>query len=131
MDRCPGPHYMQGMSIGTCLFTWLRGSRIGADAEGNTYYEERRARPGLRRRRWVMYAGREDASRIPPEWHAWLHYLTSAPLAASERPFWQAPHRANPTGTAESYRPAAADSVAAEYEAWSPQSPAPGAAGQA
>ena len=46
------------MNIGTRLFTWLKGTRVGADAVGNIYYEERRARPGYRTRRWVAYAGR-------------------------------------------------------------------------
>lgn len=123
---------MRGMSIGTRLFTWLRGSRIGADAGGNIYYEERRARLGLRRRRWVIYKGAEDASRVPPEWHAWLHYLTPAPLAESERRPWQEPHRANLTGTPESYRPGGSDYAGGEraqasgdYESWSPEASAP------
>lgn len=127
MDPRPAAFYMRGMSIGTLLFTWLRGSRIGADAEGNVYYEERKARPGLRRRRWVLYKGEEEATRVPPEWHAWLHYITPAPISEAERKSWQAPPRPNLTGTAASYRPAGSDyaggvreRASGDYESWSP-----------
>jgi NADH:ubiquinone oxidoreductase subunit len=30
----------------------FRGRQVGCDADGNIYYEGRRGRPGLRRRRW-------------------------------------------------------------------------------
>jgi NADH:ubiquinone oxidoreductase subunit len=109
---------------GLILFTLRHGRAIGTDATGNRYFEERRGRAGRRVRRWVVYAGVVDASKVPPEWHAWLHYLTDAPLPASERKPWQKPHQANLTGTAAGYRPAGHDyqggSVQGGYEAWSP-----------
>ena len=41
---------------------------------------------GRRRRRWVLYRrGPVEASRVPPEWHAWLHYTTEAPLHEKAR----------------------------------------------
>jgi NADH:ubiquinone oxidoreductase subunit len=73
------------MNFGTWLFTMLKGRRAGADAYGNTYYTERRPRAGLRVRRWVTYAGPAEASRVPPEWHAWLHYTTDAPVVEQPR----------------------------------------------
>jgi NADH:ubiquinone oxidoreductase subunit len=117
------------MSIGTRLFTYFRGHAVGTDAEGNRYYEERKPRGGgLRQRRWVMFEGPEEATAIPPEWHAWLHYTTDAPLAESTRRPWQKPHLSNRTGTALSYRPPGHDylgghraSATADYEAWSPE----------
>ena len=51
------------MNLGTWLFTLLKGRRVGADAVGNIYYEERRPRAGYRSRRWVVYAGAPEASR--------------------------------------------------------------------
>jgi NADH:ubiquinone oxidoreductase subunit len=57
---------MVAMNFGTWLFTLLRGRLIGRDGFGNRYYEERRARRGLRRRRWVAYAGVPEASMVPP-----------------------------------------------------------------
>ena len=42
---------------------------------------------------------------MPPEWHAWLHYTTDAPIVETQRRPWQKPHLPNPTGTPLSYRP--------------------------
>ena len=100
------------MSIGTLLFTWLHGTRVGRDATGNVYYQERQQPAGARRRRWVMYRrGPAEASRVPPEWHAWLHYTTDAPLPVEVRRAWEKPHQPNRTGTALGYRPAGHDYV--------------------
>ena len=114
------------MNIGTWLFTALKGKRVGTDAAANVYYEERKQRPGHRRRRWVDYKGPPEASAVPPEWHAWLHYTTDAPLAEAKRP-WQKPHQPNLTGTAQSYRPPGHDyaggqraRATGDYEAWTP-----------
>ena len=75
------------MNVGTWLFTLLKGRRVGADAYGNVYYEERAAaRRVTALRRWVVYAGAPEASQVPPEWHAWLHYTTDAPLAEQTAP---------------------------------------------
>ena len=95
------------MTIGTRLFTWLRGEPVGSDDQGNRYYQERKPVPGRRRRRWVMYNGEAEASRVPPEWHIWLHYTTDTPPTVSKpiaQP-WQKPHLPNLTGTAQAYRP--------------------------
>ncbi|CAH2604711.1 NADH:ubiquinone oxidoreductase 17.2 kD subunit [Rhodovastum atsumiense] len=116
------------MTIGTRIFTLLKGRQVGTDASGNVYYEERRVRTGRRTRRWVLYRGGPvDASRVPPEWHAWLHYTTDAPLPVQNRRPWQKPHLANLTGTAGSYRPAGHDYMGGQraratgdYEAWTP-----------
>lgn len=123
----------KGRSLGLCglfrnpglyLLTLFRGKFVGRDAQGNQYFE----RPGARGRirRWVVYAGAAEASKVPPEWHAWLHHITDAPLSAPARP-WQRPHRANPTGTVAGYRPPGHEymggqraKVSADYEAWAP-----------
>ncbi len=117
------------MSIGTRLFTFLHGALVGTDADGNRYYAERKLRGhGLRQRRWVMFNGPEDATAIPPEWHAWIHYTTDSPLPDTGRKTWQKPHLPNRTGTALSYRPPGHDyqgghraAATGDYEAWSPE----------
>jgi NADH:ubiquinone oxidoreductase subunit len=117
------------MSIGTRLFTFLHGVPVGHDAAGNRYYQERKPRArGLRQRRWVMFAGPREATDIPPEWHAWMHYTTDAPLPDAERRVWQKPHRRNLTGTALGYRPPGHDyqgghraAATGDYEAWTPE----------
>ena len=56
-------------TIGTMLFTKRKGVKVGEDNQGNIYYREKDGD-----KRWVIYKGEVEASRIPPEWHAWLHY---------------------------------------------------------
>jgi NADH:ubiquinone oxidoreductase subunit len=124
------------MNLGTRLFTLLRGRSVGTDAAGNVYYEERRPRADRRTRRWVAYAGPPEGSDVPPEWHAWLHYTTDAPLPAAGRRPWQRPYVPNMTGTAAGYRPPGHDyqgghraAATGDYESWAPPSatPSPGA----
>jgi NADH:ubiquinone oxidoreductase subunit len=117
------------MNIGTWLFTMLKGARVGADGTGNVYYQERNPRSPTRTRRWVIYKGVPDASAVPPEWHAWLHHTTDAPISDSDRKPWQKPHMPNATGTAASYRPPGHDyeggqraRATGDYEAWTPGS---------
>jgi len=40
------------MTLGTWLFTKMRGERVGTDAEGNLYYQDKRLIAGRRRKRW-------------------------------------------------------------------------------
>ena len=117
------------MNIGTRIFTLLNGRRVGQDAIGNIYYEDRRPREGAPRRRWVDYKGEPEASSVPPEWHAWLHYTVDAPLPETGRKSWQKPHQPNLTGSAASYRPAGHEyaggkraAATGDYESWTPGS---------
>ena len=128
MDLSPPGGYMDAMTIGTRLFTWLHGRLVGRDGAGNRYFEDRKAHGG-RTRRWVMYDGVAEASKVPAEWHSWLHYTTDSPLPDTGRKPWQKPHEANLTGTAASYRPPGHDyqgghraPATGDYEAWTPGS---------
>jgi NADH:ubiquinone oxidoreductase subunit len=114
------------MSIGTALFTLFKGKFVGQDEYGNRYFVERQPRKGMRQRRWVRYRGIEEASKVPPEWHAWLHYASDTPLDASRRA-WQKRHKPNVTGTANAYRPAGSEyrggkraRATGDYEPWQP-----------
>jgi len=129
MDRAGRVAYISRMDIGTRLFTYFRGRPVGSDPGGNRYFEEKRARPGLPARRWVLYAGEVDASQVPAEWHAWLHYTTAEPIPMASRKFWQKPHMPNLTGTPGSYRPPGHDyrgghraPSTGDYESWTPGS---------
>ena len=75
----------------------------------------------MRQRRWVMYSGAVEASRVPAEWHAWLHYTTAAPISDAGRRPWQKPHLANMTGTVAAFRPTKT-TVSGDYESWTPES---------
>src|SRR3546814_8913272 len=100
-----------GTNIGTRLFTWLHGELVGHDRQGNRYYRAkgggRTHKDSLRReRRWVTYEGEVEASRVPPEWHAWLHHTTDAvpQEGGPDRHAWQKDQQPNLTGTVQAYR---------------------------
>jgi len=117
-------------NYGTFLFTWLNGERVGTDVFGNRYYRSRRKRRYGREQRWVLYKGSNEASKVPPEWHAWLHQMVEEPLtesAAQPRP-WQKEHLPNLTGTDLAYRPSGHDRMGGkrapatgDYEPWVPE----------
>ena len=95
------------MITGTLLYTWLHGKLVGTDEFGNRYYRNPSQKLHGKERRWVMFRGGRDASKVPPEWHAWLHHMVEEPLTekAANAASWQIEHRPNPTGTTSAYRP--------------------------
>ena len=115
--------WWDGQTLNTQLFTWRRGTEVGTDAEGNVYY-----RNADDSKRWVIYNGAIEGSRVSPEWHGWLHHTWQEPPTArpiARRP-WEKPHQANLTGTAAAYRPPGSiigpsRPPTADYEAWSPE----------
>jgi NADH:ubiquinone oxidoreductase subunit len=125
------------MTIGTRIYTWLRGELVGSDQFGNRYYREKGARrlekgggKFSRERRWVLYNGETEASRVPPEWHGWLHHTVLDPPAqgAAKRYPWQKEHVPNLTGTPFAYRPPGSllrgghrPPATGDYEPWMPE----------
>lgn len=117
-------------TIGTRLFTMFNGVLVGADAAGNRYYREKRTPAGRRQRRWVIFNGEVEASRVPPDWHGWLHHSTDdvpteSPLEVKP---WEKPHLPNLTGTAGAYRPPGhilrggkRAKATGDYEPWQPE----------
>jgi NADH:ubiquinone oxidoreductase subunit len=111
-------------TIGTRLMTWLKGELVGEDQFGNRYYRAR-SNP---KRRWVIYNGEPEASKTPPEWHAWLRRTIDAPPLGPRKPIpWEQEHVPNLTGTAAAYRPSGSlleggrrPSATGDYEAWRP-----------
>ena len=113
------------------LITLFTGAKlVGRDDGGNKYYRGNARKGYKRERRWVMYKGAPEASKVPPEWHGWLHYQTDAVPAADTPSFrrpWQKPHTPNRTGTVEAYRPPGhvlsggkRAKASGDYAAWTP-----------
>jgi NADH:ubiquinone oxidoreductase subunit len=115
--------WWNGQTLNTQFWTWRKGQKVGEDAEGNIFYKSIKGD-----RRWVIYNGEAEASRVGPEWHGWLHHTykdapTDAPL---KRKAWEKPHQENLTGTAMAYAPAGSirrpePADRRDYEAWSPE----------
>ena len=118
-------------TIGTRLHTWLNGLQVGVDRSGHRYFHDKRVPKSGRRKRWVIYLGEVEASAVPPEWHAWLHYtINDVPTdGGSLKHSWQKLHIPNQTGTPCAYRPqghtlrcGTRPPATGDYEAWSPDS---------
>jgi len=123
------------MTIGTRLLTWWSGELVGSDSFGNRYYRRKGTAKLIkgggmesRDRRWVIYRGEAEPSKVPAEWHGWLHHTCDTPPdeSAPRRP-WQKPHLPNLTGTASAYRPPGSiqgggrrAAAAGDYEPWIP-----------
>lgn len=115
--------WWNGQTLNTQLFTWRKGVKVGEDTAGNIYYQSRDGK-----RRWVIFNGEAEASRVSPDWHGWLHHTwneppTEAPLAHKS---WEKPHQENLTGTAMAYTPKgslrrADPAPRNDYEAWTPE----------
>lgn len=116
--------WWDGATIGTKMFSRRHGRQVGTDAAGNAYFASRDGK-----RRWVIYEGSNDSSRVPAEWHGWLHGThdvtpDEAPVTPRE---WIAPPLPNLTGTASAYRPAGAlerggqrAAATGDYRPWTP-----------
>lgn len=112
----------------TRVITQLSGQRVGEDSLGNVYYQHKKVPQSGRRRRWVIYKGEDEASKVPPEWNAWLHYtIDEPPLSGRAKQPWQREHQPNLTGTPAAYRPPGhtlergrRDKATGDYEAWDP-----------
>jgi len=115
--------WWDGQTLNTQIFTARKGVKVGEDEQGNIYYKTRDDA-----RRWVIYNGEAEASRVSPDWHGWLHRTWDEP--PTEKPLvhkaWEKPHHENLTGTELAYAPAgsirrAEPASRADYEAWSPE----------
>ena len=115
--------WWNSQTLGTQLFTWRRGVKVGEDAQGNAFYQTADGK-----RRWVIFNGECEASRVSPDWHGWLHFTwdhppTEVPLA---KKLWEKPHLENLTGTDAAYAPPGSirrpvPVARADYEAWQPE----------
>jgi NADH:ubiquinone oxidoreductase subunit len=88
-------------TLGTKLKTIFSGKHIGTDSFGNKYYESKKGK------RWVIYIGEIDASKIPNEWYSWIHFTNNKIENKHhlEKYDGQKPHQSNQTGTENSYHP--------------------------
>jgi NADH:ubiquinone oxidoreductase subunit len=116
--------WWHGSTIGTQWHTFLNGVYVGSDNQGNRYYKAKKAD-----RRWVIYNGDVEASRVPPEWHAWLHKTVDAtPLESPPKvKGWEKEHEPNLTGSEQAYFPPGSlnrggkrERATGDYEAWTP-----------
>ncbi len=92
--------------------------KVGVDEFGNEYFLN------SKNKRFVAYKGIAEASKVPAEWHGWLHYSTNvAPVKIKTHKFaWQKIHLPNLTGTKNAHDPSKSKvkNTSQGYESWQP-----------
>ena len=121
-----------GATIGAGFHIKRRGVLVGKDEYGNAYYEARDKSDAYdgNKRRWVIYNGYAEATKVPPDWHGWLRNTFEEPptVAPLLRRSWEKEHLPNLTGTVHAWRPQGAiarggerAAATGDYQAWKPE----------
>ena len=111
--------WWSSQTVGTFLFTTFFGFLVGKDEFGNKYYKNKNDS-----KRWVIYNGEVESSRIPPEWHLWIHKTSnSSPDKINfVNHSWIKNHHENYTGSDMAYSPLKKSKVKEEtYKKWHPE----------
>ena len=112
--------WWSSQTLGTRIYTFLNGKYIGSDNDGNKYYINKKKVE----KRWVIYNGQIDASKINADWHDWIHSRTNE-IPKNEKNYksWYKKHQMNNTGTDKFYSPKNSGSKKNDksYESWSPE----------
>ena len=102
-------------TLGTRIQILLFGKFVGEDNLGNKYYESKSGK------RWIVYNGEIEASKIPNEWYSWMHFTQNKIENSHElKKFdWQKPHKPNLTGSDQAYSPKEnTDATKKKYNSW-------------
>ena len=108
------------------VYSILFAQKVGEDDYGNIYYVDKSKTPtnNYRERRWIIYNGIVEASKVPQEWNAWLHHVTkNIPKKTIRKPKWFKKHLPNQTGTMNSIIPKnkiIKDKINNLYSTWKP-----------
>ncbi len=123
--------WWNGATIGTFFTVKRLGALVGEDEFGNRYFEAKTNKNTYdgRKRRWVIYNGYADASKVPPDWHGWLHHTFAEPPTKVPLPRkrFEIAHVPNLSGTEYAYRPKGSQlswgqrpAATGDYVPWTP-----------
>jgi NADH:ubiquinone oxidoreductase subunit len=104
------------MNIGTLISVGLNCRLVGSDQYGNRYYLSTSLNTEGKNRRIVLYKGIAEPTKVPANWHSWLHYTTD------KIPQTNQDKQPNLTGTQYSYDPKMHNNANPPYESWQPES---------
>jgi NADH:ubiquinone oxidoreductase subunit len=117
--------WWNGASWGTTIVTRRHGKEVGKDEAGNIYFQHKDD-PA---RRWVIYAGNNDGSVVPPGWQAWLRGIIDdlPDKGLPPKRQWEKDPAANLTGSDGAWRPSGSlkaqgvrPATTGDYSAWTP-----------
>lgn len=104
------------------LYVLLFAKKVGNDEFGNKYYTKKDIL-AKRKRRFVIYKGKVEASKVPDIWDAWLRgTINYVPSNAKPLP-WQNHHTPNLSGTKHQYNPKLYNSSINSYNNYTPWKP--------
>jgi len=118
--------WWNGASWGTSIVTRRHGSEVGRDDLGNIYFQHKDDPT----RRWVIYSGVNDGSRVPPGWQSWLRgTIDELPeKGLPPRRAWEQEPEANLTGSGDAWVPSGSlraqgqrPASTGDYSAWTPE----------
>ena len=119
----------------------LSCNKIGDDEFGNSYFEKKLSTKQLQqslqnkfghnpeKKRFVIYKGSVEASKVPAQWHGWLHYNCETPPINIEnsKKSWEKTHLPNLSGTIYQNSPSSCvdkkgnrKKVSSDYQSWTP-----------
>ena len=89
------------------IYLFFRSTKVGGDQYGNQYFEAKRTDSFGRKKRFCLYSGRPEASKISPEWHLFMHYQVEAKDVKTnyKQHKWQKPFVPDITLTEVKYLP--------------------------
>jgi NADH:ubiquinone oxidoreductase subunit len=118
--------WWNGSTVGTSLYTFLKGKKVGEDHFGNSYYESKD-----KKNRWCIYSDQSEASRVGPEWNNWLRFISDSSPEGSDMVYeWQKVFDGNLTGIEGAYKPGIVrdrsskedlEHYECDYQAWKPE----------
>ena len=107
--------WWNSQTFGTFLYTIFFGKFVGKDEFGNNYYVNKKDK------RWVIYSGEINASKITTDWYSWIHHMNNKIEKSKDikKYEWQKPSQPNKTGTSESYHPNKENNeIKKKYTSW-------------
>ena len=114
------------MNLLTKLWIKHTSRKVGVDEFGNAYYLGYRTNYLGHRKRYVIFKGADQTTKVPPMWHAWLHYLANeeeTPQESQNKGFkWQKKHHPNLSGSKYAYDPKKSNNrILTSFSAWQPK----------
>ena len=113
--------WWNGQTFGTRIWSFFNGVMVGTDNYENQYFKNKDDS-----KRWVIYSGQVESTKVSPEWNNWLRF-TSSNIPSDLKKFnWQKDHIPNFTGTHKAYSPEVSQKNAKtaskinDYKKWSP-----------
>jgi NADH:ubiquinone oxidoreductase subunit len=102
-------------------------NKVGFDEFGNQYFEAKKT-TNSKKRRYIIYNGIAEPSKVPASWHGWIHYTTNDLPGNSYNHLWQKIHLPNLTGTKFShfylgnqFKKNIRNKVDPSYQPWQPK----------